>query len=81
MELNLKILETPVTIDCFKIEKDAYLYRKEMIDNQINNLEKARQECISKISKAYSEFLRLLPAIYIGLKDEVKPKLNDKDVS
>ena len=68
--INWKILDTPITIECFPVDKKTYRLKKEMIDNQIDNLENARKECLSKITQAYSDFLRLLPATYILPKDE-----------
>lgn len=66
------ILNTPLTIECFPVDKKTYRLKKEMIDNQIKNLEEARKECLSKIAQAYSDFFRLVPATYLFPKDECK---------
>jgi hypothetical protein len=64
------ILNTPFTIECFPVDKKTYQLKKEMIDNQINNLENARKECLSKIAEVKDNFLRLVPATYLFPKGE-----------
>ncbi len=73
------VLNTPFTIECFPVDKKTYRLKKEMIDNQINNLENARKECLSRIAKAKSDFLKLVPAIYIFPKGE--PESDCKNLS
>lgn len=63
-----KILNTEITISCFNVDKETYSYKKEMIDNQVNNLEAERKIALSSIKESLFKFIKLLPANYIPIK-------------
>jgi hypothetical protein len=63
-----KILNTEITISCFNVDKETYSYKKEMIDNQINNLEAERKMALSDIKESLDRFIKLLPANYIPVR-------------
>lgn len=63
-----KILNTEIVISCFNIDEKTYLSKKEMIDNQINNLETERKATLSSIKESLDKFIRLIPANYLPVR-------------
>lgn len=75
-----KILNTEITIFCFNVDKETYSYKKEMIDNQINNLEAERKIALSSIKESLDRFIKLLPANYIPVRLYEKEENTDESV-